>query len=318
MLLRRRFAVVYNARAGIALPRRLDGVLARLRARGAEVVQLPARSAAEASERVAEAARTNACDAVIAAGGDGTFRAVASGAAGTPLPVGLVPLGTGNVLARELRLPRRASALAAVLADGRAIAAHGGLVNGAPFFLMAGAGFDGRIIAGIDYATKRMIGRGAFVAPVLRAISEGPQFFDVSVDGAPMRASWAIVARSSRYGGFVLTQDTGLGSPAMVAVVIEAETRMQLIGVSLALALGRLADPKTRPAFVRVLRADVVEMGRRAAAPVEIDGDEAGFTPVSISSAGPVVRVIAPPGYAPPLPPTHVADVTDRKTNHVR
>ena len=124
--MRRRFALVYNARAGIALPRLLDGVLAALRTGGAEVFQLAARSAEDATAQVATLAAIGSADAVIAAGGDGTFRAVATGAAGRMLPVGFVPLGTGNVLAHELGLIKRAADLARGLRDDPVVQDAGG------------------------------------------------------------------------------------------------------------------------------------------------------------------------------------------------
>lgn len=131
--MRRRFALVFNSTAGVAIPRLLDGVIGRLRQRNAEVFQVPARNSAEAAERVAALAKRGVCDAVIAAGGDGTFRAVATGAAGTHLPVGLIPLGTGNVLANEIGLTKSVPALADVLLTGEQIETRGGLANGEPF-----------------------------------------------------------------------------------------------------------------------------------------------------------------------------------------
>ena len=100
--MRRRFALVFNSKAGHAVPRLLDGVLDIVRQSGAQVFQLPARNAAEAAERVSEAAQQGGCDAVIAAGGDGTFRAVATGAAGSGLAVGVIPLGTGKGRVRRM------------------------------------------------------------------------------------------------------------------------------------------------------------------------------------------------------------------------
>lgn len=296
---RRRFALVYNATAGIAFPRLLDGVLAGLRGAGAEVFQLPARSAIEAADRVREAAIAGVCDVVLSAGGDGTFRAVATGAAGADLPIGVIPLGTGNVIASELGLPRRAAPLADILATAPAIDVQGALVNEEPFFLMCSAGFDGKIVASLSYSAKRAVGRLAYARPVIDAIADGPESFDVLVDENPMRASWVIVTLARRYGGkFELTRETGLGSANMIAVLIDATTRRQLAAAAVALATGRIADPARRPGFVRVLAADTIEIGLRQTAPVEIDGDAAGMTPISVRRSGPSVRVIAPPGYS--------------------
>jgi diacylglycerol kinase (ATP) len=308
--MRRRFALVYNARAGIAVPRLLDGVLAALRAGGAEVFQIAARNAEDAAAQVATLAATDSADAVIAAGGDGTFRAVAAGAAGRMLPVGFVPLGTGNILAHEIGLTKRAADLARGLRDDPVIPVMGGLVNGAAFFLMCGAGFDGRIVGDLNYRAKRIAGRAAYSFPVTKALAAGAEVFDVDIDGKPFEASWIIVSNASHYGGsFTLTRATQLGAARMIATIVEARTRRQLLATSLALALGRLADPKTRPSFVKVMPANRVLIGQQIATRVEVDGDDAGLSPADVSAHGPVVQLIVPAGY--------VAGLTNRHTNHV-
>ena len=308
--MRRTFALVFNDRAGVARPRLLDGVLAGLRAGGAAIFQVPTRSAEEASECVAALAAECGADAVIAAGGDGTFRAVATGAADSDLPIGFIPLGTGNVLAYEIGIRKRSAELARGLLDNPVIPVQGGLVNGAPFFLMVGAGFDAEIVQGLNYRTKRMFGRAAYSGPVTKTLLRGPVPFDVNVDGRAFEASWVIITRASHYGGsFVLTRETQLGTGGMVAVIIEGRTRAALLAASTALALGRLAKTETRPRGVTVIPATSVVIGQRVSTQIEVDGDEGGVSPVEIVTSGPTVRLIVPPRY--------VADVMDRHTNHV-
>ena len=308
--MRKSFALVFNARAGLARPRLLDGVLAGLKSAGAEVFQLPARSAAEASQRVAELARSGGADAVIAAGGDGTFRAVATGAAGTQLPVGFIPLGTGNILAFETGIPQKARDLADGLRNNPVLPVQGGLVNGAPFFLMVGAGFDAAIVNGLNYKTKRLLARAAYTLPVMKTLARGPQPFEVDVDGRTFEASWVIVTRVSHYGGsFVLTRDTQLGADPMIAILFNAKSRTALLAASTALALGRLVRAETRPHGVTVMPAQRVQIGHRVSVPIQVDGDEAGTSPADVSASGPIVRVIVPHAY--------VADLTNRHTNHV-
>jgi diacylglycerol kinase family enzyme len=308
--MRRQFALVFNSKAGVAIPRLLDGVLGAMRAAGANVFQLPARSASEAAEKVAETARQGICDAVIAAGGDGTFRAVATGAAGSGLPVGFLPLGTGNVLAHEIGLSRRAPDVARVLREGSVINVGGGTINGAPFFLMVGAGFDARIVARLNYRTKRVLGRAAYGYPVIKTLAEGVRHFDVELDGRRFEASWLILTLASRYGGsFVLTRETGVGRDGLIAVVIEARSRFAIAKSAIALSLGRLGNPETRPSGVHVLPVRRALIGRQATVPLEVDGDEAGLSPVEVLADGPRVRLI--------VPDTHVAGLTDRHTNRV-
>lgn len=308
--MRKSFALVFNARAGVARPKLLDGVLTRLKVRGADIYQVPARSSEEATQRIAEIARQKSADAVIAAGGDGTFRAVATGAAGTELPIGFLPLGTGNVLAYEIGLKKNAAMIADYLLDHPVIPVQGGLINEAPFFLMAGAGYDARIVHGLNYKTKRLMGRAAYTAPVMRTLAHGAERFDVVVDGTPYRASWVIVTRASRYGGsFILTRETCLGAGEMLAILIDAESRAGLLRASLELGLGRLSGTATRPGFVTVLPARRVVIGRQLQAPLQVDGDDAAVSPAEIVAEGPVVQLIVPPAYA--------AALSKRHTNHL-
>jgi diacylglycerol kinase (ATP) len=310
MPLRKSFALVFNARAGAARPKLLDGVLAGLKSAGADVFQLPARNAEEASARVAELAASDKADAVIAAGGDGTFRAVATGAANSNLPIGYIPLGTGNVLAYEIGIRKRARDITQNLLENPTLAVQGGLVNGAPFFLMVGAGFDAAIVNGLNYTTKRLLARAAYTAPVTKTLLRGASLFDVSVDGRSFNASWVIITRASHYGGsFVLTRDTQLGANDMIAIIIDAQSRAGLIAASTALSLGRLVTPASRPRGVTVLPANRVVIGQRITAPVQVDGDAEGTSPVEINANGPIIQLIVPPAY--------VADVMHRHTNRV-
>ncbi|WP_291159073.1 diacylglycerol kinase family protein [Hyphomicrobium sp.] len=306
----RRYALVFNSTAGVAIPRLLDGVVSSLRHSKAEVFQVPARNSAEASERVADLARRGAADAVIAAGGDGTFRAVATGAAGTSLPVGLVPLGTGNVLAAEIGLPKGVQALADVLLTGEQIEMRGGLANGEPFFLMLGAGFDARVVAKLSYRTKRAFGRGAYVYPVIKTFAEAHPVFDVELDGRRFEASWVILSFAIRYGSvFTLAPDAGVGRDTLVAVVMEAGTRRAIGANLLSLALGWLARPETRPKGVHVLPVKAATIGKRERTHFQVDGDEGGMSPVEVRADGPRVRLIVPPRY--------VADLTNCHANRL-
>lgn len=308
--MRRRFALVHNSTAGIAMPRLLGGVINRLRQNKSEVFQVPARNVVEAAERVADLARRGACDAVIAAGGDGTFRAVATGAAGSELPVGLIPIGTGNVLANEIGLARRVSAVTDVLLNGEVIDARGGLVNGEPFFLMLSAGFDARVVSRLNYRTKRAFGRGAYVYPVIRTLGEIPEIFDVELDGRRFDASWAILSFASRYGSlFKLTSEAGFGCDTLMAVVMEAGSRRAIASNLLSLGLGWLARKETRPKGVHVLPVRSATIGQRNPTSFAIDGDIAGMSKVEVRAGGPTVRLIVPPRY--------VADLTNSRANRL-
>ncbi len=112
-----------------------------------------ARSAAEAGARM-----------VVAAGGDGTIAEVASGLIGSDVKLGIIPLGTANVLARELSIPFAPQAIAAALAFGRTRPIWPGLVVGPGssrvFVQMVGVGFDAHVVHHLSPRLKRACGRG--------------------------------------------------------------------------------------------------------------------------------------------------------------
>ena len=308
--MRRRLAVLHNTSAGRTGQRLFGQIIEALETGGAAVRLIEARSARQASEQAAAIATRCDFDAVIAAGGDGTFRAVATGMQNTAMPIGFVPLGTGNVLAHELGLPSRPFDLASALMHDPVLPVQGGLANGQPFFLMTGAGFDGAAVAALDHRTKRMFGRASYTLPVIKALAPVPRFFDVEIDGQPEEASWVIVSHASRYGGsFRLTDETRCGAGKLIAILIKARSRAQLVMAAIDLSLGRLAGPGMRRSWVRVVQAETVVLGSRVHVPAQVDGDAAGTTPVEVKARGPVVQVIVPPAY--------VASLTDCHTNHV-
>jgi diacylglycerol kinase (ATP) len=138
--------VILNPRAGLAAER-ARAALARSPAwRSAEVTVTAAPG--DARRLAAEAAGAGA-ETVLAVGGDGTANEAAGGLLGTGTAFGLVPMGSGNGLARTLGIPLTPDRALAVLAEAVPRAMDVGMINGRPFLNVAGAGFDAQV--GLDF-----------------------------------------------------------------------------------------------------------------------------------------------------------------------
>lgn len=289
--MRKNFLLVYNPTAGLSGRTLLSRVVASLEAAGARVTAFTStRERAPDARAVVE----GGYDAVIAAGGDGTVRAVGQALAGAGIPVGFVPMGTGNVLAHEIGLPSSPGELARVLMHGPVVRIEGARANNEPFYLMAGVGFDGAVIERLDHRLKRRIGKSAYVAPVLKALKEPLPDLEVVLDGVRHQASWVVVTKACRYGGrFVLAPDAGLRKATLMAVLVRANSKARLIRQLLALPLGRLV----RQGGVETVACRRAEITATTPASVEIDGDAYGTTPLRIEAGGAALSLIVPETY---------------------
>lgn len=133
-------------------------------------------------------------DLVIAAGGDGTVSEVASALRQSGVPLGILPCGTANLLARNLRLPLNNLGAATRLAftgtdrpiDVAVISYRlaDGTTEVRPYFVMAGFGIDADMVSGTGAAAKKRFGWLAYVGPIIRsAYRKGRASVTVSLDG---------------------------------------------------------------------------------------------------------------------------------------
>src|ERR1700760_1151920 len=158
--------VIFNPVAGRRRAHLLWRVLDVLVANGVRLDIAETHRAGHAETLAREAARRGE-PMVVAAGGDGTIAEVANGLLGTGARLGIIPLGTANVLAHELGLPFAPSAVAAALAFGRPRPIWPGIAAGANgsrlFVQMLGAGFDAQVVHRLSSPLKRALGRTAYV-----------------------------------------------------------------------------------------------------------------------------------------------------------
>ncbi|TAJ42587.1 MAG: diacylglycerol kinase family lipid kinase [Reyranella sp.] len=300
--------LILNPTAGRRRRGLVNEVVRHVRALG-WAVDLVETAAAGDARRIAETCDAARYAVIAVAGGDGTINEVVNGLAGRSVAgpalgpaLGIVPLGTANVLAHELGLGFSAAALAQTLTAGREILMQPGEASGAgrtrQFSLMAGAGFDAKVVAGVSAPLKRRLGRAAYVwRSLVEARRYRPVRYAVEVDGVRHEAASVIVTHGRLYAGpYVVAPDAALGKPLLHVCLFERWGRSHTLRFGLALLLGRL--PRT--AGYRVIaghdiRVSVLsDAGEDRRQPVQIDGDDALTLPVSIALAAGAVRLLRP------------------------
>ena len=120
------------------------------------------------AERYAALAAAGGFDRIVVAGGDGTVNEVVNGMAADSPPLAILPLGTTNVLALEIGLPRRFEEACDLALHGKATPIYLGLADQRRFVLMAGVGFDADVVRGVNLRLKRAFGKGAYLVSSCR------------------------------------------------------------------------------------------------------------------------------------------------------
>ncbi len=291
--------VVFNPAAGAGRRRRLTRALSALVARGL-VPDVAETAHPGHAEEIARDAARRGVPIVVAAGGDGTIAEVASGIAGSTAMLGVLPLGTANVLAWELGLPPAPERAAAVLAAGRSMALRPGVARFADgrtrlFVQMLGAGFDAEVVARLDLGLKRRVGRLAYVLGTMRELGRYPfPPIRAELDGEAVEAASVIVTKGRLYAGrYRLAPDARPAELGFQAVLFRRSGPFQAALAGAALPLGlipHLLGVEIRA--VRQIRLSTPASG--AVVPVQSDGDPAGLLPVLVEDAAGPVRVLLP------------------------
>ena len=290
--------IVTNPAAG-AGGRGLVEARRRLEARGFRVV-VEETGVTGDGERLARAAAEGGADVVIAHGGDGTVMDVAAGLVGTGLPLGLLPGGTGNVLAGNLGISRSFVAAAETIAAGATrIIDLGRLTTAAGsryFAVNCAAGFAAELMAETEQHHKRRFGVAAYVArAMVMATHLVRAATRVEVDGAVYegRAATVLVANCGQIVPRVLplagdiAPDDGLLDVAVLDVGSYAAA-MRLVWR----LLQRRPDADAGITFHRGRR---VTISSEPVWPVEADGEPLGATPLTAELLPRSLTVFAPP-----------------------
>lgn len=306
-----RLFVILNPSAGrwqggelqAALDRRFDretGPFEIHRARPREDLSAIAREAAD-----------RGCEIVVAAGGDGTVSAVAGGLVQTEAALGILPLGTTNVLARELGIPIELEEAIALLAGPHEMTRLDAMrIGDRHFFTQVGVGLDALMIRDTSREQKKRFGRLAYLGVGLaRWLGFHPRRFTIQVDGQARRsrASQVLVANSGtlgqppfRWGPSIRPDDGCLNVCVFRPVSLFDHGRLFWNVLR-----GRHRD-EPNIQYHEATRS--VQISSLEPLPVQADGEIIGQTPIELSLIPGALRVLVPKGVGGKAGPLDRAD----------
>ncbi len=245
---------------------------------------------------LAKRAVEQGCDLVIAAGGDGTVNEVANGLVGSETILGILPLGTVNVLARELKIPLRTTHAIRVITDGDVKRIDMGCADGRYFLLMAGFGFDAAIVAGVLQPIKDWIGSSAYALKGLEILAKyRPTDITLEMDEETYCATafMVVVANVSTYGYDMKIAPLASHDDGLLDICVFERPMLDTIGFAQQVA-DIFANRHLYHKAVKYFRTSSVKVSSVPEVLVQLDGDTFCSTPVNVTVAKRVLPVMVP------------------------
>lgn len=242
--------------------------------------------------------RVNAgCDLVVAAGGDGTVAAVAHLLVGGALPLGIVPMGTGNLVARELGIPLDVESAVALLAGAHTLRRIDAMrIGGRTFLLNAGVGINAEVIDQTSRLGKSLFGRSAYVGTaVWKVLQAKPQRIEVTVDGDARVfeatdvaiSNCGILAKALNPNGPDICADDGQINVGILCMKTPLEYPWYYV-------LRWIAPRRVNRIMNEFVARKQVSIRSDVPIVVQADGDIVGATPVDIEVLPSALAVAAP------------------------
>ncbi len=285
-----KFFVIFNPAARGEKSQRLRRFLESKA--GPDVVLAPTERAGDATRLAAEGN-----DIVVAAGGDGTINEVVNGLRLPGATLGVLPLGTANVFARELGIPLGLEAAWATLERcatrvvDLGVAEFGGRQR--LFAQLAGVGFDARAVRSANWELKKRFGPLSYVWAGIVALRHQKDDVEVAAEdtGVTARGAAVMVGNGRFYGGsFRLFPEAKLDDGLLDVCVFEHGGHFNAVRHG----LGVLRGAHTKQRGVRCFRSARFTCRAGSSTPLELDGEDAGDVPVLFRVVARALRVIVP------------------------
>lgn len=231
---------------------------------------------------------------VAAAGGDGTLNMVAAELLGTDTALGIIPSGTMNVFARELKIPvNHFDEAYAVLEKGNIKEADIFTANGVPFLQMCGVGFDAQVVNATKWELKKKWGPLAYLMAAAGVLlSKPPHLILRADDGSIHEGVFAVMGNGGLYGGQFRLFPEAVYDDGVIDVLLFKKLGPELVKQILRGFFRSGKRPNSK--YVEYLKVSSCIIETSETTPFELDGDVKGETPVTIKLSPSRLKIITP------------------------
>lgn len=269
-----------------------DAAFEGLRRHGIEPVCRECGSRDELSPLIAEHGRH--VDMIVVGGGDGTLSAAASGVMQAKRPLGILPTGTANDLARTLAIPEDLDEAIRVIGEGHTRAIDIGSVNGELFFNVASIGLSAELAQALTPDLKRRFGKLGYAVAAFRVLARARPFRAriIAADRAVRSFTLQVAVGNGRFygGGNIVTETAAIDDGCLDLYSLEFLQAWRLV---LLLRAFRRGEHTTRRE-VRDLRGQAFEVHTRRPRPVNADGEIVTHTPAVFQVLPKAIEIIVP------------------------
>jgi diacylglycerol kinase (ATP) len=233
-------------------------------------------------------------DVVVVGGGDGTLNAAAAGVARLKRPLGILPLGTANDLARTLEIPEDLDSAMRIIAGGKTRSIDLGLVNDVMFFNVASIGLSAELCQELTADIKRRFGKLGYAVAALRVLA-GARPFRAEISGGGRKArslTLQVAVGNGRYygGGNVVEKGATIVDESLRLYSLEFVRAWRMALMFRSFRTGEHGALNE----VLTLRGDKFEIRTRRPRPINADGEIVAHTPAVFRVLPKAIDVIVP------------------------
>ena len=283
----KKICIIFNPKAGSSKLAKLNKIIAELNKNN--IVTLFETTAAGDATNIA---RTESAhfDIVVAAGGDGTINEVVNGI-DPNTPLAIIPMGTANIVAIEAGISNNSKAICAAINQGKTKRAYVSTINNKKFILMAGIGYDAKVVNNINPKLKKVFGKLIFALEGLKQFFKLKEFnITITSNNQTHHANWVLITNAKYYAGpHSITKRTNIFNEDLICYLFQDLTKLSfLYNLFLIIFFGDLSKSKK----IKTIYSSSFDISSQHTTPIQCDGEPFGYLPATIQSNKEFINLI--------------------------